>query len=119
MNVTDVCRIGIGICHDIRFPELAMLYQARGILYSLELHFYLKHYLFFDHLISTSGVELICYPSAFSITTGSMLWELEQQARQVHFRNSPHFIQPQTMHQCSGCLAKSENWLNVVKTYDL
>ncbi|PWA65284.1 GTP1/OBG, conserved site-containing protein [Artemisia annua] len=88
INTIDVCRIGIGICHDIRFPELAMLYQARG-------------------------VELICYPSAFNITTGSMLWELEQQARQVHFRNSPHFIQPQTMHQCSGCLAKSENWLNV------
>ncbi|PWA67071.1 omega-amidase, chloroplastic [Artemisia annua] len=56
---TDVCRIGIGICHDIRFPELAMLYQARG-------------------------VELICYPSAFNITTGSMLWELEQQARQIY-----------------------------------
>ncbi|KAI3773290.1 hypothetical protein L1987_47815 [Smallanthus sonchifolius] len=55
---TDVCRIGIGICHDIRFPELAMLYQARG-------------------------VELICYPSAFNISTGKLFWELEQQARAV------------------------------------
>nr|XP_043635615.1 omega-amidase, chloroplastic-like isoform X5 [Erigeron canadensis] len=55
---TDVCRIGIGICHDIRFPELAMLYQARG-------------------------VELICYPGAFNVNTGSMLWELEQRARAV------------------------------------
>ncbi|KAL6861201.1 hypothetical protein ACP4OV_016901 [Aristida adscensionis] len=26
---TDVGRIGIGICHDIRFPELAMLYRSR------------------------------------------------------------------------------------------
>ncbi|OAY66575.1 Omega-amidase, chloroplastic, partial [Ananas comosus] len=27
---TDVGSIGIGICHDIRFPELAMLYRSRG-----------------------------------------------------------------------------------------
>nr|CAB3467396.1 unnamed protein product [Digitaria exilis]CAB3469915.1 unnamed protein product [Digitaria exilis] len=27
---TDVGRIGIGICHDIRFPELAMLYRSRA-----------------------------------------------------------------------------------------
>ncbi|CAH2056826.1 unnamed protein product [Thlaspi arvense] len=52
----DVGRIGIGICHDIRFPELAMLYQARG-------------------------ADLICYPGAFSMSTGEMLWELEQRAR--------------------------------------
>jgi omega-amidase len=32
---TDVGRIGIGICHDIRFPELAMLYRSRGKLQSL------------------------------------------------------------------------------------
>jgi omega-amidase len=27
---TDAGRLGIGICYDIRFPELAMLYADRG-----------------------------------------------------------------------------------------
>lgn len=55
---TDVGRIGIGICYDIRFPELAMLYAARG-------------------------VHLICYPGAFNMTTGPLHWELLQRARAV------------------------------------
>ncbi|KAL1538128.1 Omega-amidase, chloroplastic [Salvia divinorum] len=55
---TDVGRIGIGICHDIRFPELAMLYRDRG-------------------------AHLICYPGAFNVSTGEALWELQQRARAV------------------------------------
>lgn len=55
---TDVGRIGIGICYDIRFQELAMLYAARG-------------------------VHLICYPGAFNMTTGPLHWELLQRARAV------------------------------------
>ncbi|CAI9782624.1 unnamed protein product [Fraxinus pennsylvanica] len=30
---TDVGRIGIGICYDIRFQELAAIYAARGMVY--------------------------------------------------------------------------------------
>lgn len=55
---TEVGRIGIGICHDIRFPELAMVYRERG-------------------------ASLICYPGAFNVSTGEALWELEQRARAV------------------------------------
>ncbi|CAB4272327.1 unnamed protein product [Prunus armeniaca] len=55
---TEVGRIGIGICHDIRFPELAALYRKRG-------------------------VDIICYPGAFNMSTGELLWELVQRARAV------------------------------------
>ncbi|XP_044432851.1 omega-amidase, chloroplastic [Triticum aestivum] len=55
---TDVGRIGIGICHDIRFPELAMLYRSRG-------------------------AHLICYPSAFNMSTGQLLWDLMQKSRVI------------------------------------
>ncbi|KAA3457956.1 omega-amidase,chloroplastic-like [Gossypium australe] len=53
---TGVGRIGIGICYDIRFTELAMIYAARG-------------------------AHLICYPGAFNMTTGPLHWELSQRAR--------------------------------------
>lgn len=53
---TDVGRIGIGICYDMRFQELAMLYAARG-------------------------AHLICYPGAFNMVTGPLHWELLQRAR--------------------------------------
>ncbi|XP_022754699.1 omega-amidase, chloroplastic-like isoform X2 [Durio zibethinus] len=53
---TDVGRIGIGICHDIRFLELAMIYAARG-------------------------AHLLCYPGAFNMTTGQLHWELLQRIR--------------------------------------
>ncbi|XP_026398632.1 omega-amidase, chloroplastic-like [Papaver somniferum] len=53
---TDVGRIRIGICHDVRFPELAMLCRERG-------------------------ADLICYPGAFNMSTGNLFWELVQRAR--------------------------------------
>ncbi|KAL2899673.1 Omega-amidase chloroplastic [Bienertia sinuspersici] len=49
----DVGCIGIGICHDIRFPELAMLYRAKG-------------------------ADLIIYPGAFNMSTGKMLGNWKQ-----------------------------------------
>ncbi|KAK4493273.1 hypothetical protein RD792_017848, partial [Penstemon davidsonii] len=53
---TDVGRIGIGICYDIQFQELAAIYAARG-------------------------AHLLCYPGAFNMTTGPLHWELMQRAR--------------------------------------
>jgi omega-amidase len=39
-------KIGVGICYDIRFPEMAQLYQKRGC-------------------------SIIYYPGAFNMTTGA------------------------------------------------
>ncbi|GKV00084.1 hypothetical protein SLEP1_g12834 [Rubroshorea leprosula] len=98
---TDVGRIGIGICYDIQFQELAMIYAARGLFiyplnhemimisttfdiligYRLLLHLFMNplHYtrLMFLHL----GAHLLCFPGAFNLTTGPLHWELMQRAR--------------------------------------
>ncbi|KZT28635.1 carbon-nitrogen hydrolase [Neolentinus lepideus HHB14362 ss-1] len=55
---TPFARIGLGICYDIRFPELAMTAARRGC-------------------------HAIIYPSAFNLTTGPLHWELLQRARAV------------------------------------
>jgi len=53
---TVYCKIGIGICYDMRFAELAQIYQKKGC-------------------------KLICYPGAFNMTTGPVHWELLQRGR--------------------------------------
>lgn len=47
---TDFGKIGIGICFDIRFPELAKA-------------------------MTLKGAEILCYPGAFNLTTGPAHWE--------------------------------------------
>ena len=54
---TDVAKIGIGICYDIRFPEYA--------------HILKKNY----------GIEMLVYPAAFNTVTGPMHWELLHRSR--------------------------------------
>jgi omega-amidase len=55
---TEVGRIGVGICYDIRFPELANLMASRG-------------------------AQILLYPGAFNMTTGPAHWELLQRSRAV------------------------------------
>lgn len=55
---TPFCKIGIGICYDIRFPELAYIY-------------------------SDLGCKLLVYPGAFNMTTGPAHWELLQRSRAI------------------------------------
>lgn len=49
-------KIGIGICYDLRFEELARIYRNRGC-------------------------NLLVYPAAFNMTTGPMHWQLLARAR--------------------------------------
>eukprot|EP01147_Barroeca_monosierra_P002847 gene2847-5684_t len=53
---TPWCKIGIGICYDIRFPLLAQLYAQKEC-------------------------DLLIYPGAFNMTTGPAHWELLQRSR--------------------------------------
>ncbi|XP_057331669.1 omega-amidase NIT2-like [Microplitis mediator] len=49
-------KIGIGICYDIRFEEMARLYRNKGC-------------------------SLLVYPAAFNMTTGPLHWQLLQRSR--------------------------------------
>ncbi|XP_062621956.1 omega-amidase NIT2-like [Saccostrea cucullata] len=53
---TPYCKVGVGICYDIRFPELA-------------------------HVYAKENCKLLVYPGAFNMTTGPAHWELLQRGR--------------------------------------
>lgn len=55
---TEFGKIGVGICYDVRFPELAMIAARKGC------------------------VAMI-YPAAFNLVTGPVHWDLVQRARAV------------------------------------
>ncbi|OEC99589.1 MULTISPECIES: carbon-nitrogen hydrolase family protein [Methanobrevibacter] len=55
---TEFGKIGIGICYDIRFPELARIMVENGAL-------------------------ILVYPGAFNMTTGSSHWELLFRSRAI------------------------------------
>ncbi len=61
---TDFCKIGIGICYDVRFPELF-------------------------RKMTLSGAKLVILPGAFNMTTGPAHWDLTMRARaldnQIYF----------------------------------
>ncbi|TSK42073.1 Omega-amidase NIT2 [Bagarius yarrelli] len=56
LKPVTLCKVGVGICYDIRFAELAQIYARKGC-------------------------QLLVYPGAFNLTTGPAHWELLQRAR--------------------------------------
>ncbi|THH20930.1 hypothetical protein EW146_g499 [Bondarzewia mesenterica] len=55
---SEFARIGLGICYDVRFPELAMTAARKGC-------------------------QVLIYPGAFNMTTGPLHWELLQRSRAI------------------------------------
>ena len=53
---TEFCKVGLGICYDMRFAEMAQIYAREGC-------------------------HLLLYPGAFNMTTGAAHWELLQKSR--------------------------------------
>ncbi|KAI3644872.1 hypothetical protein MP228_011036 [Amoeboaphelidium protococcarum] len=53
----QIVKIGLGICYDVRFPEMAMICARQG------------------------GCHMMVYPGAFNMTTGPLHWELLMRAR--------------------------------------
>ncbi|KAI9728518.1 MAG: hypothetical protein M1834_007656 [Cirrosporium novae-zelandiae] len=58
VDLPEYGKIGLGICYDVRFPELGMI-AAR------------------------QGAFMLLYPGAFNMTTGPLHWELLARARAV------------------------------------
>lgn len=58
MTLVDLpwCRVGIGICYDVRFPEYALAMRQQG-------------------------AKLLIYPGAFNMTTGPAHWSVLAQGR--------------------------------------
>lgn len=55
---TPIGKVGLGICYDLRFPELSLALQRHG-------------------------AEILTYPSAFTVVTGAAHWEVLLQARAI------------------------------------
>jgi nitrilase len=65
--VPGLCRIGLSICYDVRFPEL------------------------YRHLVG-AGAELIMVPAAFTAYTGKDHWQILLQARAIE--NTAYLLAP-------------------------
>ncbi|XP_058812739.1 omega-amidase NIT2-like [Topomyia yanbarensis] len=65
----DGAKIGIGICYDIRFDELARIYRNQGC-------------------------DMLIYPGAFNMKTGPLHWELLARARATDTQSYVATISP-------------------------
>lgn len=94
---TEFCKIGLAICYDIRFPELA-------------------------RLMAKEGAEVLIYPAAFNMTTGPAHWELSFRARALDNQVYTIGVAPArdmeaSYHSYGNSIAASP-WGNVVNRMD-
>ena len=92
---TPYCKIGVGICYDMRFPELADVMRQQG-------------------------AEMLIYPGAFNTTTGPAHWELLQRARavdnQLWVATASPARNPASTYQAWGHSSLINPWGEVVAT---
>jgi len=90
-------KVGVGICYDMRFAELALLMRRQGC-------------------------KLLVYPGAFNMTTGPAHWELLHRARavdnQVYVAGVCAARNPATAYQAWGHSTVVSPWADVVATTD-
>jgi predicted amidohydrolase len=67
---TEVASLGLGLCYDLRFPELF-------------------------RRLTRDGAEIVCLPSAFTFATGAAHWEILLRARAIE--NQVYVIAPNQM----------------------
>jgi len=95
---TEYCDVGLGICYDVRFGEMAR------------------------RLTETSECKMLIYPGAFNTTTGPLHWELLGRARAVDTQSfvvlaSPS-RNPESTYQAWGHSSIINPWGKVVATID-
>jgi len=92
---TPFCKMGVGICYDIRFPEYAQICQKEGC-------------------------QVLLYPGAFNTTTGPLHWELLQRARavdnQLWVATASPARDPDFSYQAWGHSTVVDPWGKVVQT---
>jgi predicted amidohydrolase len=77
----EFARVGLGICYDVRFPELAMISARQGKRTRPP-----NPYCLVD---GHTGCHVLIYPGAFNLTTGPLHWELLVRARCVPLSSLP------------------------------
>ncbi|KAJ8246779.1 hypothetical protein GJAV_G00255310 [Gymnothorax javanicus] len=58
---TPIGKVGLGVCYDLRFPELSLA-------------------------LCRQGAEILTYPSAFTVATGAAHWEVLLRARAIEMQ---------------------------------
>ena len=91
-------RVGLGICYDIRFPQLAVLMRA-------------------------AGAHVLIYPGAFNTFSGPLHWELLARARAVDTQSfvavvSPARSEDRSVYQAWGHSSVISPWGKVLATSD-
>ncbi|MGD9569470.1 MAG: carbon-nitrogen hydrolase family protein [Sedimentibacter sp.] len=94
---TEFCKIGLAVCYDIRFPELA-------------------------RLMAKEGAEVLIYPAAFNMTTGPAHWELSFRARALDNQSYTIGVSPardmEASYHSYGNSIVASPWGNIVNSLD-